>query len=217
MTGGTAISHPTFSPSIDAVLESRGNDYIRNDPDGKHMRLDAHTVLKLSLFSSLLQFRRTHRLGHVRTITADDDHQGTRIWEARCTSITRVLSTLHRSWRPFSREERMQRAPSLGIPVSLVMFVGSATAGPIVLVRREAGQILTPGEPVVHFTFETGDEKLKALENGMFVGAGRFVLEKERPVTVEYRVSKVIMQIVPLSYYMGPSSSLRATIDACGD
>lgn len=46
MTGGTAISHPSFKPSIDAVLDSRGNDYIRNDPDGKHMRLDAHTVLK---------------------------------------------------------------------------------------------------------------------------------------------------------------------------
>lgn len=45
----------------------------------------------------------------------------------------------------------------------------------------------------MHFTFETGDEKLKALENGVFVGTGRFVLEKDRPLTVEYRVSKVVM------------------------
>ena len=52
MTGGTAVSHPEFSPSIDAVLDSRGNDYIRNDPDGKHMRLDAHTVLKWVSLSS---------------------------------------------------------------------------------------------------------------------------------------------------------------------
>lgn len=46
MAGGTAISHPSFQPSIDAVLYGRGTDYIRNDPDGKHMRLDAHTVIK---------------------------------------------------------------------------------------------------------------------------------------------------------------------------
>lgn len=54
MTGGTVVSHPDFSPSIDAVLDSRGNDYIRNDPDGKRMRLDAHTVLKLSLPKSFI-------------------------------------------------------------------------------------------------------------------------------------------------------------------
>lgn len=46
---------------------------------------------------------------------------------------------------------------------------------------------------VVHFTFETGDEKFKALEDGVFVGAGRFVVEKDRPVFVEYRVSQVVM------------------------
>ncbi len=81
----------------------------------------------------------------------------------------------------------------MGIRVRLVMFVGFASAGPIIPTKREEGQILTPREPVVHFTFETGDEKLRALENGVFVGAGRFVLEKDRPVTVEYRVSKVVM------------------------
>ena len=57
MTGGTAISHADFSPAIDAVLDSRGNDYIRMDPDGKRMRLDAHTVLKYSLSNSLLQIQ----------------------------------------------------------------------------------------------------------------------------------------------------------------
>lgn len=40
--------------------------------------------------------------------------------------------------------------------------------------------------------FETGDEKLKDLELGVFVGAGRFVVEKGKPVLVEYKVSKIV-------------------------
>lgn len=39
--------------------------------------------------------------------------------------------------------------------------------------------------------FETGDGKLKALEENTFVGAGRFLVEQGKPTTVEYRVSKV--------------------------
>ena len=41
--------------------------------------------------------------------------------------------------------------------------------------------------------FETGDEKLRALETSVFVGAGRFVVQKDKPVTVEYKLSKVVM------------------------
>jgi hypothetical protein len=39
-------------------------------------------------------------------------------------------------------------------------------------------------------TFETGFEKYKELETGVFVGAGRFIVD-ERGLTSEYRVSKV--------------------------
>ncbi|KAI4231970.1 MAG: hypothetical protein L6R40_007557 [Gallowayella cf. fulva] len=52
MTGGTAVSHPSFATPIDAVVDGQGNDYIRNDPSGKHMRLDAHAVLKSVLLPS---------------------------------------------------------------------------------------------------------------------------------------------------------------------
>lgn len=45
-------------------------------------------------------------------------------------------------------------------------------------------------DPVIDMKFETGDEKLKGLETGVFVGAGRFVVEKGKPVVVEYKVSK---------------------------
>ncbi|OOG00969.1 hypothetical protein ASPCADRAFT_202819 [Aspergillus carbonarius ITEM 5010] len=46
MTGGTVKSEPGFSPALDAEFVGVGNDYIHADPDGKHLRLDAHGVLK---------------------------------------------------------------------------------------------------------------------------------------------------------------------------
>ncbi|PYI00252.1 hypothetical protein BO78DRAFT_402168 [Aspergillus sclerotiicarbonarius CBS 121057] len=46
MTGGTVKSEPGFSPALDAEFVGVGNDYIHADPDGKHLRLDAHGVIK---------------------------------------------------------------------------------------------------------------------------------------------------------------------------
>lgn len=43
---------------------------------------------------------------------------------------------------------------------------------------------------VIHVTFETGSMRYRALEQGVFVGAGRFVLE-EGGLKVEYRISQV--------------------------
>ncbi|MCJ1241297.1 hypothetical protein MMC14_009301 [Varicellaria rhodocarpa] len=48
------------------------------------------------------------------------------------------------------------------------------------------------GNSFIEMRFETGDERLKDLETGTFVAAGRFIVEKEKPVVVEYRVSKVV-------------------------
>ena len=45
---------------------------------------------------------------------------------------------------------------------------------------------------VIEMKFETGDEKLKGLETGVFVGAGRFIVEKGKPVVVEYKLSKAV-------------------------
>lgn len=39
---------------------------------------------------------------------------------------------------------------------------------------------------------QTGDENLKALETGTFVGAGWFRYEQGTPVVVKYKVSKVV-------------------------
>jgi RNA polymerase I-specific transcription initiation factor RRN6 len=47
--------------------------------------------------------------------------------------------------------------------------------------------------PVVTFTFETGSEKYKELENGVYVAAGHFVKEEgQKGLIVEYKVSKVV-------------------------
>ncbi|KAH0562374.1 hypothetical protein GP486_002925 [Trichoglossum hirsutum] len=48
------------------------------------------------------------------------------------------------------------------------------------------------GNIFCHFTFETGDDSLKGLERGEFVGAGRFIVEHGKPLTVEYKISKLI-------------------------
>ena len=46
MTGGKLKSAPGFTPSIDSEFVSVGNDYIKTDGDGKHVRLNAHGVVK---------------------------------------------------------------------------------------------------------------------------------------------------------------------------
>ena len=43
---------------------------------------------------------------------------------------------------------------------------------------------------VIQVTFETGSMRYKSLEQALFVGSGRFVID-ERGLTVEYRISKV--------------------------
>jgi RNA polymerase I-specific transcription initiation factor RRN6 len=48
------------------------------------------------------------------------------------------------------------------------------------------------GDSFVTFTFETGSEKYKELQNGTYVAAGHFVTEG-KGVVVEYKVSKVVM------------------------
>ncbi|PGH01343.1 hypothetical protein GX51_05274 [Blastomyces parvus] len=46
MIAGTVKSESTFSPALNGELVGNGNDYIHVDPDGKHLRLDAHGVIK---------------------------------------------------------------------------------------------------------------------------------------------------------------------------
>jgi hypothetical protein len=47
MTGGTVKSDPGYSLALDAEFVGTGSDYIHADPDNKHLRLNAHGVIKL--------------------------------------------------------------------------------------------------------------------------------------------------------------------------
>jgi len=46
MVAGAVTSEADFSPSVNGKFIGMGNDYIHADPDGKHLRLDAHSVIE---------------------------------------------------------------------------------------------------------------------------------------------------------------------------
>ncbi|THC97546.1 hypothetical protein EYZ11_002969 [Aspergillus tanneri] len=130
MTGGTVTSESSFSPALEAEFVGVGNDYIHADADGKHLRLDAHSVLKT--------------------------HDGALIY----VNYTGVVALS---------------------PAEKAVFAGTA------------GEGSTPwGNAFTHFTFETGDERYKELEHSVFVGQGRFNVQNDKSVVVEYRVGQLI-------------------------
>lgn len=78
---------------------------------------------------------------------------------------------------------RRQRQRSLDILVSSMNPVKCRCCG---------GDGVADGIVVINVTFESGCERFKELETGVFVGAGRFVVD-ERGLSSEYKVSKVVM------------------------
>ncbi|KAH8697379.1 hypothetical protein BGW36DRAFT_407418 [Talaromyces proteolyticus] len=57
-----------------------------------------------------------------------------------------------------------------------------------------AGDLATDfGDSFTQFHFETGDERYKDLENGVFVGQGRFISKTGEKVIVEYKVSQAVL------------------------
>ncbi|KAH8663109.1 hypothetical protein BGZ60DRAFT_81476 [Tricladium varicosporioides] len=78
-------------------------------------------------------------------------------------------------------------------------FIGYKYSG-IITLTPEIGAVLTDkpeakttdfGNVVTHILFETGSEELKAIEEKIYVGTGRFIVEKGQPVVVEYNISEV--------------------------
>ncbi|KAK2768936.1 hypothetical protein CKAH01_00543 [Colletotrichum kahawae] len=49
-----------------------------------------------------------------------------------------------------------------------------------------------PGHAVTSAKFESGHEALRELQNKVYVGSGRFVLEEGKPIVVEYKISEVV-------------------------
>jgi len=131
MTGGSLKSEPGFSPAINASWVGRGADYIHVDPSGKHMRLNAHGVVKDEATSGLVYL-----------------------------NYTGVV----------------ELSPALGK----------------VLSGEPDAKTTDFGDSFIEMHFETGEETLKILETGQYVGAGRFVVEAGKPVVVEYKISRVV-------------------------
>ena len=57
--------------------------------------------------------------------------------------------------------------------------------------RVNDSDLLTSCCIVTHVLFETGDEKLRALEQKVYVASGRFIIEAGKGPTVEYLISEV--------------------------
>jgi RNA polymerase I-specific transcription initiation factor RRN6 len=92
-------------------------------------------------------------------------------------------------------------------PSSLLTLPARTDDGTIIAMYYKGAVALTPGvqavlsgskdakttefgDSFVTFGFETGSEKYKGLQDGVYVAAGRFVKEGEATV-VEYRVGRV--------------------------
>lgn len=100
-------------------------------------------------------------------------------------SLPAYLPTLH-GYRPDdSSISGCSRRKSRGKDNAIREFLFVATCTTILWQRR------TDWLTVTHLTFETGSEKYKELETSVFVSAGHFIVEKDKPVVVEYKVSRV--------------------------
>jgi hypothetical protein len=67
------------------------------------------------------------------------------------------------------------------------------TGGPAgKVLRNDADRETTGfGEAFTHVVFETGSESLRVLEHKVYVGSGRFIVEAEKPVIVEYKICEL--------------------------
>lgn len=136
ITGGKIVSDPAYPVQLDSSFVGTGNDYIHNDPDGKHMRLDTHAVVR-DIRDDLIYVK----------------YRG-------IIDITSELSDI------------------LG---------GSVHA-----------RSTEFGHSFIHIEFESGSERYRRLELGVFVAAGRFLVdEKKGRVSVEYKISQVASPELP--------------------
>ncbi|KAI5809138.1 hypothetical protein DFH27DRAFT_542607 [Peziza echinospora] len=77
-----------------------------------------------------------------------------------------------------------------------LLYNGIVTLTPALglIFSGDAGASTTEFGHVVNWVkLQTGSPKYKELENGHFVGSGRFVVEKGKKLVVEYRCSRVVV------------------------
>ncbi|KAG9235657.1 hypothetical protein BJ875DRAFT_440168 [Amylocarpus encephaloides] len=126
--GSYLRSEPDYPIKVDAVFV-HGSDFIRQDPSGKHLRLDVSSILK--------------------------DKSGA------------IISYKYS-----------------GI-ITLSPEIGAVLGGSPDAKTTDFGNVVT------HIIFETGSEELRAMEQKIYVGSGRFIVEQGNPVVVEYNISEV--------------------------
>ncbi|EPE36322.1 hypothetical protein GLAREA_05660 [Glarea lozoyensis ATCC 20868] len=122
-------SEPDYPIKVNAKFV-HGVDNIRQDPSGKHLRLDVTSTLSDTTGAYIL-----YKYSGIITLT-----------------------------------------PQIGAVLS-----GAPDAA-----TTEFGNVVT------HVLFETGSEALRGMEEKIYVGSGRFVVEKGKPVVVEYMISEVV-------------------------
>jgi len=68
----------------------------------------------------------------------------------------------------------------------------NVTPGVAAVLGGKADAETTPfGDAFTHCSFETDSETLRALEQKVYVAAGRFIVEEGKPPVVEYLISEV--------------------------
>jgi len=121
-------SEDDYPIKVDAIF-AHGSDFIRQDPSGKHLRLDVTSVLK-DKTGSVISFKYS------------------------------------------------------GI-ITLTPEIGAVLGGSKDAKTTEFGNIVT------HCLFETGSDELRAIEQKVYVGSGRFIVETGKATVVEYKISEV--------------------------
>jgi hypothetical protein len=142
-------SEPDYPIKVDAVY-AHGSDFIRKDPDGKHVRLNVTAVL--------------------------NDQSGAVIG-LNYTGVIKVTPGV--------------AAVLGGSADAKTTSFGDACTFSLPFANVLDALELNMSNSVVHMVFETGSEKLREIEQNVYVGTGRFIIEKDQPVVVEYKISQV--------------------------
>ncbi|KAL1839166.1 hypothetical protein VTJ49DRAFT_1822 [Mycothermus thermophilus] len=78
-TGGSIVSEPSYPVKLDAELE-HGADYIKPDPNGRHVRLDVDSAARDRTTGARLRFRYTGKVattGAAGRVLRGEDGAGT--------------------------------------------------------------------------------------------------------------------------------------------
>lgn len=139
-----------------------GSDYIKTDADGKYSRLEVDSLVKDTRTGGLVRYRYTG--------VVDMAGAAGKVLRGDADAATTDFGEICELLPPVPYTSDGEE----------VVFFSFSDVCPCLC-----------ASPDTHVKFETGHAELKDLENKVFVGSGRFILEAGKPVTVEYKISQV--------------------------